>query len=82
LALEANKGDTTNQNDSNGNRDSVTPLSAAYWHEVHEKLCPFLEAAGESELIDRLRRLAQILETVRIEEQIPDRPEASEAAPR
>lgn len=62
----------TNPTDSNANQDIVPPLLAAYWQQVHEKLCPFLEAVGSMELTDSLRRLAQILEIVRIEERIPE----------
>jgi transposase len=72
LARIAEKGDVTNLSTTSTNQDIVPPLLACYWQQVREKLCPFLEAAGRLELTDTLRRLAQILEIARIEEQIPE----------
>ncbi len=64
-----------NQNESNANEPIISNLIsdqlAPYWQELHEKLLPLALQATQIELTDRLQRLAQILEIVRIEEHIP-----------
>ncbi len=65
----------TNQNGSNANHPIVSPNEACqlapYWQQVREKLGFLLEETAQSKLTDALHRLVQILEIVRIEEQIP-----------
>ena len=60
-----------NQNEINANQQIVSCLLADYWQQVREKLCPLLENEVGVELTDTLRRLTQILEIVRIEENVP-----------
>ena len=76
MALESDYGIVTNLTNASANQAIVPPLLAPpllapYWNQVHEQLGPFLESAGKIEMTATLRRLAQILEIVRIEEQIP-----------
>lgn len=62
-----------NQNEPNANEPIISSPScqlAPYWQELQEKLLPLVGQTVQSELTDRLQRLAQILEIVRIEEHI------------
>lgn len=59
-----------NQNESNANEPIISNQLAPYWQELHEKLLPLVQQAVQTELTDRLQRLAQILEIVRVEEHI------------
>jgi transposase len=72
LALEADYGDVKHPTNSNANQDIVPPLLACYWQQVRENLCPFLEKTGRLELTDTMRRLVEILEIARIEEQVSE----------
>lgn len=70
-----------NQPPLNANQEIVPPdlpaledqepfLLARYWKQVREKLCEFLEQDTALELTDKLRTLTQVLEILRIEEQV------------
>jgi len=82
LARIAEKGDVKNLSTTHANRDIVPPLLACYWQQVHENLCPWLEETGRLELTDPLRRLVQILEIARIEENIPEPATGKRGRPR
>ena len=62
-----------NQTESNANEPIVPRrqcLLAPYWKEVQDKLLFLLEQESQSELTPGLRRVAKILEIVRIEEHV------------
>lgn len=56
--------------ESNANEAIIPNLLAPYWQQVREKLCPELEKELSVSLTTGLRRVAQILEIVRIEEHV------------
>lgn len=65
----------------NANEPIISNRLAPYWKELQEKLFPLVEQATNSLLTDGLKRVAQILEIVRIEEHIPTSPPGGRGCP-
>lgn len=70
MAFDSEKENVKNQNESNANEAIIPNQLAPYWQELRETLLPLVQQATRMELTDRLQRLAQLLEVVRIEEHV------------